>query len=130
VPVILNVYDGYMSGANTYDFAVEVEAAFDQMCAMSWCHQSQIAEWLPWVGRHHLKPPGSPAEWSKTLRRRFLRRNRDLGIRSKNALEVFTVTAWGRIPDFQQLLDDFPKLSAQRARLGRVRNRLSRWRAA
>ncbi|HXT41273.1 MAG TPA: PIG-L family deacetylase [Candidatus Angelobacter sp.] len=128
VPVILNVYDGYMFGANAYDLAVEVEDAFDQVCAMSWCHQSQIAEWLPWVGRHDLKPPGSHAAWRDALRRRFLRRNRELGINSKRALEVFTVTAWGGIPDYRQLLADFPKLLAQRARLDRLRNRLGRWR--
>jgi LmbE family N-acetylglucosaminyl deacetylase len=130
VPVILNVYDGYMVGANSYDIAVEVEDAFDRVCAMSWCHQSQIAEWLPWVGRHRLKPPGSPVEWSKTLRQRFLRRNREFGIKSRQALEAFTVTTWGGIPDYRQLLADFPKLLPQRSRLNHLRKRLARWHAA
>lgn len=35
VPVILNVYDSYMSGANAFDFAVDVEEAFPKMCEMS-----------------------------------------------------------------------------------------------
>src|SRR6185369_585193 len=64
VPVILNVYDGYMSGANSFDFVVDVEDAFPDICRMSWCHQSQIAEWLPWVGRHSMEPPKSPKNWS------------------------------------------------------------------
>src|SRR5206468_4126785 len=42
VPVIINVYDGYMHGCNQYDFAVEVEDAFEKICQMSFCHQSQI----------------------------------------------------------------------------------------
>jgi len=54
VPVVVNVYDEYMHGANAYDLAVDVEAAFDAITEMAWCHQSQIAEWLPWVGRHQM----------------------------------------------------------------------------
>jgi hypothetical protein len=127
MPIILNVYDGYMFGANTYDLAVEVEEAFDQVCAMSWCHQSQIAEWLPWVGRHHMRPPDSQADWSKILRRRFLRRNRELEIKSTKALEVFTVTAWGEIPDYQQLLADFPKIHSGAPNLARLKKRLATW---
>ena len=95
VPVIINVYDGYMAGANTHDFAVDVEEAFPKICEMTWCHQSQIAEWLPWVGRHDLKPPRSLTDWSPALRKRFENRQRELGIQSQRALEVFTVTAWG-----------------------------------
>ena len=57
VPVIINVYDSYMAGANACDIAVDVEPAFQKICEMSWCHQSQITEWLPWVGRHDMAPP-------------------------------------------------------------------------
>ena len=57
VPVILNVYDTYMFGANAYDLAVDVEPVFADICAMSWCHQSQLIEWLPWVGRHNMAAP-------------------------------------------------------------------------
>ena len=99
VPVILNVYDGYMFGANAYDFAVDVEDAFDAIAEMTWCHQSQIVEWLPWVGRHDMAPPSSLAEWKATLRARFDRKNRELGIASPHAMEVFRVTAWGMRAD-------------------------------
>ena len=64
VPVILNVYDGYQFGTNRHDLALDVEAAFSQLCAMTWCHQSQIAEWLPWVGRHQMTTPKSLADWA------------------------------------------------------------------
>jgi LmbE family N-acetylglucosaminyl deacetylase len=45
-PVILNTYDGYMAGANAADIVVDVEEAFDLIAEESWCHQSQINEWL------------------------------------------------------------------------------------
>src|SRR3989442_685221 len=72
VPVILNVYDGYMFGANSFDLVVDVEEVFPKICEMAWCHQSQIAEWLPWVGRHNMAPPKSYADWSKMFRRRHI----------------------------------------------------------
>lgn len=127
VPVIVAVYDGYMFGANTHDLAVDVEAAFDRICAMTWCHQTQIREWLPWVGRHRLAAPQNPEEWRATLRRRFDRNNRELGIASAHAMEVFTVTAWGEIPRFDQLVADFPALCAAASHGDALRERLVRW---
>jgi len=127
-PVIINVYDGYMFGANAFDLAVDVESAFGTICGMSWVHQSQIAEWLPWVGRHDISPPRSLEEWSEILRRRFDRKNRELGISTSHAMEVFTVTAWGLVPTIDQLTEDFPGLSGEVSRLDRLRERLNRWR--
>src|SRR5689334_21949595 len=128
VPVILNVYDGYMSGANSCDLVVDVDEAFPDICRMSWCHQSQIAEWLPWVGRHNMEPPRSPEDWSKMLRHRFERRACDLGIRSKRVIEVFTVTAWGEVPAFKQLITDLPNVLSNKSNLARLKKRLARWR--
>jgi len=127
VPVILNVYDAYMSGANAHDFAVEVEDAFPKICEMAWCHQSQIAEWLPWVGRHHMAPPQSLADWSSTLRARFARKNRDLGIATRQAVEVFRVTAWGVVPGLDQLLSDFPAILSEASNLDQLGARLKIW---
>jgi LmbE family N-acetylglucosaminyl deacetylase len=124
VPVIVNVYDGYMVGTNTYDFAVDVEEVFPKICELTWCHQSQIAEWLPWVGRHDLKPPASLSDWSQALRRRFENKNRELHIELKKALEVFTVTAWGAVPAYEQLLNDFPNLVLGVSNLTRLKQRL------
>jgi LmbE family N-acetylglucosaminyl deacetylase len=130
VPVILNVYDAYMFGANAYDLAIDVEAVFAEICQMSWCHQSQIREWLPWVGRHQMSPPRSPEEWAVTLRRRFARKNRDLGLKEERPLEVFTVTAWGNVPDCDQLLRDFPSIHPEISNLTALRQRLRQWQAA
>lgn len=127
-PVIINVYDGYMFGANAYDLAVDVEEAFPKIAEMSWCHQSQIAEWLPWVGRHNMRPPRSMEEWTKTLRERFDRKNREVGISSPHAFELFTVTAWGEIPDYDELLRDFPSLSTDHSNLESLKQKLARWR--
>jgi LmbE family N-acetylglucosaminyl deacetylase len=127
VPVILNVYDGYMFGANAYDLAIDVEEAFPKICEMSYCHQSQIAEWLPWVGRHDLRAPQSAADWAQTVRQRFERKNRELGIGSPHAFEVFTVTAWGVVPRAEQLVRDLPGLDAAHSHLDRLKDRLARW---
>jgi LmbE family N-acetylglucosaminyl deacetylase len=128
VPVILTVHDGYMFGANAYDFAVDIEDAFDMVSAMTWCHQSQIREWLPWVGRHNLAAPDSLADWSRTLRARFRRHQRAMGITGRHAVEVFTVTAWGEVPTVEQLHRDFPGILTPTAQLSRLRRRLALWR--
>ena len=129
-PVILNVYDGYMVGANAVDLAVDVDSVFDLICQMSWCHQSQIREWLPWVGRHNMDVPGSIKDWEKTLRARFERKNRDLNITSNKCFEFFTVTAWGEIPTFERLWKDFPGLNEQASNARHLRERLARWHGA
>ena len=126
-PVILNVYDEYLGGANSWDFAVDVEEVFPKICEMSWCHQSQITEWLPWVGRHDLAPVKSLAEWSHELRRRFEIKKRKLGIESDHALETFTVTAWGEVPAYERIFQDFPNLVTTTDSLKRLKERLLRF---
>lgn len=129
VPVIIAVYDGYMFGVNTHDLAIDVEAAFEKIAQMTWCHQSQIREWLPWVGRHRIDPPRTIDDWRQTLRRRFDRKNRELDIDSPHAMEVFTITAWGEIPSFDVLERDFaPGLSHSASHLESLSERLARWR--
>ncbi len=128
-PVILTTYDGYMFGSDAFDLVVDVEPAFPLIANLSWCHQSQIREWLPWVGRHQMEAPADRAEWEATLRARFLRKQRELGLRGQSALEVFTVTAWGEVPTLADLRRDFPALNGE-ARLARLDARLKLWRRA
>ena len=128
VPVILNTYDGYMAGANAFDIAIDVEEAYPKILEMTFCHQSQISEWLPWVGRHRFEPPKDLSDWSRGLRGRFLRQNRELGIQSQHAYEVFTVTAWGEIPTLKQLLQDFSSVCGEFSQLHRLEQRLAKWR--
>lgn len=110
VPVILNVYDGYMAGHNAWDFAVDTEETFETVAEMSFCHQSQIMEWLPWVGRHKMKVPEDFNDWRRQLRERMNRQQTELGLDPSRAMEVFTVTAWGEIPDLDRIQADFPPL--------------------
>lgn len=127
VPVILNVFDPYTAGANTNDLAVDAEDAFESVCKMSWCHQSQIREWLPWVGRHNIQPPSDLEEWSRILRARFAKKNRDLGVDSTRFLEFFTLTAWGALPDLPQLIADFPPLFAAGLKTETLRQKITRF---
>lgn len=127
VPAILNVYDGYMMGANAHHLAVDIEEAFPKICEMTYCHQSQIAEWLPWVNRHRMSQPKSFDEWTQTLRHRFDRQNRELGIRSPHAFDVFTATAWGEVPKYEKLLADFPNVQASASNLDELKKCLVRW---
>jgi LmbE family N-acetylglucosaminyl deacetylase len=127
VPVIIHVYDGYMAGANAYDLAVDVESVFPKIRDMTYCHQSQLMEWLPWVGRHKMAAPKDIVDWAKTLRARFVRQNREVGIHSAHVHEMFTVTAWGEVPTLEQLLADFPAIAEKHSHLTRLRERLARW---
>lgn len=126
-PVILNTYDGYMAGENAFDLAIDVEECFDVIAEESWQHQSQIREWLPWVGRHGIQAPDSLEAWKPILRRRHRRQARELELPPDRAWEVFTVTAWGRVPAWAELERDFPALRSDDERHERLRRRLARW---
>ena len=127
VPVILHVYDGYMSGANAFDLAVDVEEFFPLIRDMTWCHQSQVTEWLPWVGRHDMDVPKTVADWETILRARFARHNLELGLNTTRAVEVFRVTAWGVVPELAQLLQDFPSVWKEGSNLAQLEGRLRAW---
>jgi len=127
VPVILNAYDSYMFGENAFDLVVDVSEAFELMVEMSWCHQSQVAEWLPWVGRHDMDYPKSIDEWRVTLERRYAKRNAELGLIDQPMAEFFTVTAWGEIPTPKRLKADFPNLITPPEVESRLAKRLARW---
>lgn len=128
VPVIVTVHDAYMSGENAYDLAVDVEEVFETIVEMTWCHQSQIAEWIPWVGRHSLPAPRSKEDWGRILRAKLRARNREMGLASGRLHEFFTVTAWGEVPDLAQIRADFPGLSDEFCRFEALEKRLKRWR--
>ncbi len=126
VPVVLNAYDHYFKKANAFDLAIDIEDVFSQVCEMGWCHQSQIAEWLPWVGAPFARPaPASLAAWKDLVREECLARNAAFGISSRRAFEFFSVTGWGRAPVLDALVADLPGLSLQHSRLEQLRRRLA-----
>lgn len=128
VPVVLSIYDTYQGGSNAFDLVVDIEPAFDRVAEMCFCHQSQIMEWLPWVGRHRIEPPANLADWKARLRRFMARRNRVPGVPAGRAIELFSVTAWGEIPAYETLLRDFPGILPEYSRLENLKQRLARWR--
>lgn len=128
VPVIINVYDGYMFGANACDLVIDVEETFELITRLTWCHQSQVCEWLPWVGRHNMAAPKDVADWAAILRARFDRKNRELGLKTEHAVEVFRVTAWGAVPSLEELTRDFPPLLTRASALEPLARRLAQWR--
>ena len=84
-----------MFGENAFDLVVDVSEAFELMVEMSWCHQSQVTEWLPWVGRHDMDYPKSIDEWRVTLERRYAKAQRGAWTGRPADGGFFTVTAWG-----------------------------------
>jgi hypothetical protein len=74
-----------------------------------------------------MSPPASLEEWTKTLRARFDRKNRELGIPAPQAVEVFRVTAWGAVPKLPQLLADLPPLLKDAGDLEALGQRLQLW---
>ena len=126
-PAILTVFDGYQYGESSYDLAVDIGDAFSHVCKLSYCHRSQICEWLPWVGRHAMRAPASLEDWSTQLGARLAKRNAVLGVRGDRPVEVFTVTAWGALPTMDQLRADLPHLHLEACHFGPLEERLARW---
>jgi LmbE family N-acetylglucosaminyl deacetylase len=125
-PVIINVYDGYMAGANSHHLAVDIEDAFESVAAMAYCHRSQIMEWLPWVHGQTTAPPASMDDWRPLWRSRYARMKQTVGLDSERALELFTVTSWGAAPDIDRLLADIPGIVPASSNIESLRQRLAR----
>ena len=62
------------------------------------------------------------------MRARSDRKNRELGLATDRAVEVFRVTAWGAVPTLEQLQRDFPPLFSTERDLEPLARRLARWR--
>jgi LmbE family N-acetylglucosaminyl deacetylase len=127
VPVILNSFDEYNRHTNGFDLVIDCEAAFDEVCEMSWAHRSQITEWLPWVSAPLPSPvPKDLDHWRRLRRATFTDRNHGLGIASERYCEYFTVTCWGGEPDVDRILADLPDVDHRLSRIGELRRRLGR----
>jgi len=74
-------------------------------------------------------PPKTIDECRAVLRRRYLKRNREMGIQSNRVFEFFTVTAWGEVPKLEDILRDIPNIVPEFSRLENLKTRLKRWRA-
>lgn len=104
-PAIINVYDPYANG-NTYHAAVNIAGTFGVKTKMALCHESQIFEWLPWIGREK-------APTKKTYRSAFIKRhaklNVKMGFHDNVPREFFMFTGWGRLFKKADLEKLFPR---------------------
>lgn len=125
-PVVLNVFDGYMFENDGFDLAVDVSDAFDLIAEESWCHQSQIMEWLPWVHGNPALRPKNFSEWKEVLYRRAMQQNRNAGIKSDRPYEFFTLTGWGGCPTLEKILSDIPGVDPKVSQLDRLESKINR----
>lgn len=99
VPMILNSFDGY-SQEKFWDFAVETDDVLKDKFRMLECHQSQIAEWLPFVASLDSEdgrvPPWNPEVWRKQTLEGFYDNNQRFGFNDRQTREFFTITRWGK----------------------------------
>lgn len=129
-PVILNTFDGYLVEGHQWDLAVDISPVTDLVADLAWCHESQLREWLPWVDRHHLSAPSDSKAWRQQFRDLLVRRKRLLGLPGAGLYEVFRVTAWGVVPEGEQLLEDLPGLALESSRWESLASRLRVWRGS
>ena len=128
VPVILNFFDFYQKSLNSpNDVAFNVEPVFDIPIRTTYAHQSQIKEWLPWVTPNDFSTPQDLEEWKSILKNIYHAKSRKMGIIPEKILEAFTITAWGTIPSYEQLIEDLPSMDEEASNLDALKIRLSQW---
>ncbi|MFH1477160.1 MAG: PIG-L family deacetylase [Verrucomicrobiota bacterium] len=107
-PVIINVYDPY-ANENTYHAAVNITKTFDRKTQMVLCHESQVFEWLPWVGG---KKAPQKKNYRDVLLKRHLKMNKHIGFHDAVPREFFMFTEWGRPCGKADLEKLFPRNTA------------------
>lgn len=99
VPLILTCTDGY-SQEDFWDFVIETDDVLEDKFRMLQCHQSQIAEWLPFVESLDREDgairPWNPARWRDRVLEGVFEANRRLGFKDRKSREFFTITRWGK----------------------------------
>ena len=130
VPVILNFFDLYQKSLNLpHDIAFNIEPVFDIPLRTSYAYRSQIKEWLPWVVPNEFSAPKDLEEWKEFLINFYHSNSRKMGIVPERLIEAFTITAWGSIPSYEQLIEDFPSMDVEASHFDELEKRLSQWRA-
>ncbi|MCH2174738.1 MAG: PIG-L family deacetylase [Lentisphaeria bacterium] len=109
LPVIINFVDTYQISHCECDLGIDISEVVDIVISASYCHKSQICEWLPWIGQHIDEPPKSLEDWKNIYLKRMKTIGRQMGYSKKQIIEGFILTSWGRIPKLKELLLDFPE---------------------
>ncbi|MBK5278943.1 MAG: PIG-L family deacetylase [Bacteroidia bacterium] len=104
------------------DIAIDVTSVFDQKIDALEAHQSQVYEWLPWIGGYADQVPKDPAErkkWLATNRaivitpevRKSLERwyGKEKAAQVKHA-EVFEICEYGKQPSEEDIRKLFPMI--------------------
>lgn len=126
-PVIINVMDSYMGLKDAFDIVIDISDTFEHIADMTWCHQTQISEWLPWVGRHQFKPAENFESWKEFLLQRMEARQKRVGLPTDRLFEFFSVSGWGTIPTISQLIEDFKFIEIEASNLDALEKRLEQW---
>jgi LmbE family N-acetylglucosaminyl deacetylase len=105
------------------DVAVDITAVYDQKISGLDAHESQVYEWLPWIGGYLDQVPATPADRKKWLAkdravpitgdvRRSLQNGygKDRGDKVLQA-EAFEICEYGRQPNVEEIKRLFPMVS-------------------
>ncbi len=122
-PVFLYFQDNFQR-PNPFraDITVDISSVFDKKVYALDAHQSQVYEWLPWIGGYAAEVPASPADRLTWLRKRiaepitpdFLKSlekwyGKERAAKVKNA-EAFEICEYGVQPDANEIKRLFPML--------------------
>lgn len=122
-PVFLYFQDNFQR-PNPFrdDIAIDISSVFDKKVYALDAHQSQVYEWLPWIGGYASEVPASPADRLAWLGKRmiepitpdFLKSlekwyGKERALKVKNA-EAFEICEYGVQPDASEIKRLFPML--------------------
>ena len=122
-PIFLYFQD-FFQRPNSFrpDIAIDITSVFEQKMDALDAHQSQVYEWLPWIGGYAAEVPASPADRLAWLGKRiaepitpdFLKSlekwyGKERAVKVKNA-EAFEICEYGVQPNANEIKHLFPML--------------------